>query len=130
MEFYKAAFGATELYRLDGPNGTVGHAEMKIRDAVFMLADENPEWGNKSPESLGGTPTGLLLYVEDVDADVAQALAAGATVKMPVKDQFYGDRSGSVIDPFGHHWMLATHIEDVTPDEMNRRFQEMMKGQG
>ena len=130
MEFYKAAFGATELYRLDGPNGTVGHAEMKIRDAVFMLADENPEWGNKSPESLGGTPTGLLLYVEDVDADVAQALAAGATVKMPVKDQFYGDRSGSVIDPFGHHWMLATHIEDVSPEEMNRRFQEMMKGQG
>ncbi len=127
LEFYKAAFGAKELYHLPGPDGTIAHGEIQIGDSRVMFADENPQWGNKGPQTLGGTPVGFCVYVDGVDAAFEKAVAAGATVVKPVQDQFYGDRSGTVLDPFGHQWMLATHIEDVSPEEMNRRMQEMMK---
>jgi PhnB protein len=129
IEFYKAAFGATEVMRLDGPDGSVGHAEIQIGDSRIMMADENPQWGNRGPETLGGTATGLCLYVPDVDALFTRAVTAGAKVMKPVQDQFYGDRSGTVVDPFGHVWTVATHVEDVSPAELERRMQEMMKGQ-
>jgi len=125
LEFYKKAFGATELMRFPGSGGTIGHAEMKIGEGVVMLADESPEMGHKSPQTLGGTATTLLFYVADVDAQFAKALAAGATVKQALKDQFYGDRSGTITDPFGHIWTIATHKEDVSPEEMQRRMAEM-----
>ncbi len=127
IEFYKAVFGATELVRMAGPSGCVMHAEIKIGDSVIMLGEENPQWGAKSPASLGGSPVGLCLYFPDVDARFATALTAGAKVEKPVMDQFYGDRSGTVVDPFGHKWTIATHIEDVAPDEMSRRFEAEMK---
>jgi PhnB protein len=127
IEFYKAVFGATEVVRMAGPDGTVMHAEIKIGDSFVMLAEENPHWGGKSPQALGGSPVGLCLYFPDVDARFAAATAAGASVMRPVRDQFYGDRSGTVIDPFGHVWTIATHIEDVAPDEMDRRFRAEMK---
>lgn len=120
LDFYKRAFGATELFRYDR-DGKVGHAEIRIGDSPIMLADEHPEMGAHSPQKLGGSPITILLYVEDVDALVAQALAAGGTLQRPVEDKFYGDRSGSVQDPFGHVWHIATHKEDVTPEEMERR---------
>jgi PhnB protein len=121
IEFYKRAFGATELLRMAAPGGKIGHAEIKIGDSPIMLADEVPDMGALSPESLGGTPVSILLYVEDVDAVFNQAIAAGAKVQRPVKDQFYGDRSGGVTDPFGHVWYVATHKEDVSPEEMRKR---------
>jgi PhnB protein len=121
IAYYKEAFGATELFRFDGPNGTIGHAELRIGDSPFMLSDECPQMGALSPETVGGSPVGFCLYVENADAVFAQALAAGATVKKPMADQFYGDRSGTVTDPFGHVWTVATHIEDVPLEEMKKR---------
>ena len=121
IEFYKRAFGATELMRLTDPRGKVGHAEIKIGDSPIMLADEMPEMGFRSPQSIGGAGISLLLYVEDVDTRFRQATGAGAKVLRPVQDQFYGDRSGTLEDPFGHVWTLATHTEDVSMEEINRR---------
>ena len=125
LEFYRQAFGATEVMRLPGPNGTIGHAEIRIGEGHVMFADENVGMGYRSPEALGGSPVSLMFYVDDVDARVAKALAAGATILHPVKDQFYGDRSGSVTDPFGYVWTIATHTEDIAPDEMKRRMAAM-----
>ncbi len=121
IEFYGRAFGAVELMRMPQPDGRIGHAELRIGDSPVMLADEHPEIGARSPETVGGSPVTLMLYVPDVDATVARAVAAGARVTRPVADQFYGDRSGAVADPFGHLWFVATHVEDVPPDEMERR---------
>jgi PhnB protein len=121
IEFYKKAFGATEVMRFAQPDGKIGHAEIKIGDSHIMLADEFPEMGARSPQTLGGSPVSILLYVEDVDAQAKQAIAAGVKVVRPVKDQFYGDRSGSFEDPFGHQWHIATHVEDVAPDELHKR---------
>jgi PhnB protein len=130
LEFYKAAFGAVELFRMADPSGKVMHAEMRIGDSVIMLADEHPEFLAVGPQTLGGTSVGILLYVPDVDARFRQAIAAGGREERPLKDQFYGDRSGTLVDPFGHKWTIATHVEDVSPDEMNRRVEAMMKPPG
>jgi PhnB protein len=127
IEFYKQAFGATELLRCADPNGRVGHAEIKIGNSILMLADEFPEMDVRGPLSLGGSPVGILLYVEDADARFNQAIAAGATVKRPMKDQFYGDRSGTLTDPFGHVWTIATHVRDVPHDEILRQMASMTK---
>jgi PhnB protein len=121
IEFYKQAFGAREVMRMPAPGGKVGHAELRIGDAPIMLADEYPEMNFRSPQSLGGTPVNILIYVNDVDSLVNQAIAAGATLIRPVQDQFYGDRTGVLQDPFGHSWSFATHIEDVPPEEMQKR---------
>ena len=121
IEFYRRAFGATELMRMAQPDGRIGHAELRIGDSVLMLADEHPEIGARSPQTIGGSPVSILLYVPDVDATVARAVEAGATLTRPVADQFYGDRTGGVTDPFGHVWYVATHVEDVPPDEMAAR---------
>ena len=129
IEFYKKAFGATELMRMPGPGGRIMHAEIKIGDSPIMLADESPEMGIRSPQSLGGTPVSLLLYLNDVDARFKQAVAAGAALQRPLRDEFYGDRTGTVIDPFGHIWSLSTHKEDLSPEQMEKRFQEFMKQQ-
>lgn len=129
LEFYNQVFDAVETHRFSGPDGKIGHAEMKIGNSVIMLSDEHPEMGYASPQSLGGSPVSIMLYVEDCDAMFNRAVRAGATVKDALKDKFYGDRSGSVVDPFGHIWHIATHIEDVSPDEIARRLKEMMKGQ-
>lgn len=121
IEFYKQAFGATELLRIASPDGKIGHAEIKIGDSPIMLGDEMPEMGYVSPQTLGGSPVTIMIYVEDVDTVAGQAVAAGAQVLKPVEDQFYGDRSGSFADPFGHQWHIATHIEDVSPEEVGKR---------
>jgi len=121
LEFYKKAFGATEMMRFPGPGGKIMHAEIKIGDSPIMLADEAPEMGARSPKTIGGTPVSLLLYVEDVDAWASKAVAAGAKVQRPVQDQFYGDRTGTFEDPFGHVWSIATHKEDVSLEEMKKR---------
>jgi PhnB protein len=121
LDFYKTAFEATELYRLAGPDGKIGHAEVKVGDTVIMLADEHPEVGAYGPAHYGGSPVSLHVYVEDVDKVAGRAIAAGAKVKRPVADQFYGDRLGTLEDPFGHTWHVSTHIEDLTPDEIGRR---------
>ena len=113
IEFYKQAFGAKELMRLADPTGKVGHAEIRIGDSTIMLADEFPEMGARGPQSFGGSPISIMLYVEDVDARFAQAVAAGAKATRPVQDQFYGDRTGTIEDPWGHKWTVATHIEDI-----------------
>jgi PhnB protein len=126
IDFYKRAFGATERNRMDGPGGKVVHAEIKIGDSIVMLADEMMAGGSRSPQSLGGTTSGLFIYVEDVDSAFNRAAAAGAKVDMPVADMFWGDRYGKMTDPFGHSWSLATHIEDVAPEEMARRSKEAM----
>jgi PhnB protein len=126
IEFYKKVFGATELMRFAQPDGKIGHAEIKIGNSMVMLADESPAMGYRSPESLGGSGTGIMLYVEDVDTVFQRALEAGAKTHQAVKDQFYGDRSGSLIDPFGHMWTVATHVEDVSPEEMQRRMEASM----
>ena len=120
IEYYKKAFGATELFRMDH-GGKIGHAELKIGDSPIMLADEYPEMDYRSPKALGGTPVSLMIYVEDADSVYKQAIDAGATEVKPLQDQFYGDRSGTLTDPFGHVWTIATHKEDVTMEEMNRR---------
>ncbi len=121
IEFYKRAFGAVELYRMAGPGGKVGHAEIKIGDSPVMLADEHPEMGARSPKSIGGSPISILIYVENVDAVVQQAVAAGANLFRPVENKFYGDRSGGVEDPYGYQWFISTHVEDVSPEELERR---------
>jgi PhnB protein len=121
IEFYKKGLGATELMRMAQPDGRIGHAEVRIGDAPIMLADEFPEMDVRSPESLGGSPVTIHLYVEDVDAVAKQAVAAGAKLKRPVEDQFYGDRSCTLVDPSGHVWMISTHKEDVSPEEMKKR---------
>ena len=130
LDFYKKAFGATEIMRIPAPEGKVGHAEIKIGNAMIMLADEFPEMGAKSPQSLGGTPVSMMIYVEDVDAFVKRATAAGAKVLQAVENKFYGDRGGSLEDPFGHHWHFSTHVEDVPPDEMAKRAEKFMKPEG
>jgi PhnB protein len=121
IEFYARAFGATERLRLAMPDGRIGHAEIRIGRAAIMLADEFPEMGFRAPRTLGGSPVTIHLYVEDVDALAARAVAAGATVKRPVQDQFYGDRSVTLEDPFGHVWSFATRKEDVPPEELRTR---------
>ena len=121
IEFYKAAFGAEEIMRMTQEDGRVGHAEIRIGKAVFMLADEFPEMGFRSPLTLGGTSVHIHLYVEDVDAVAERAAAAGATVERPPATQFYGDRNAGLKDPYGHSWYFATHVEDVPPDELERR---------
>jgi PhnB protein len=121
IEFYRQVLGAAERLRMDGPDGRVGHAELVLGDSVVMLADEHPEMGIRGPKAFGGSPVVLSVYVEDVDAVMATAEGAGATVTQPVQDRFYGDRVGQFEDPFGHRWSVQTHIEDVTPDEMQRR---------
>lgn len=129
IEFYKNAFGAIEQMRMPGPGGKIMHAEVKIGDSPIMLADEMPEMGVRSPTTIGGSPCSILLYVEDVDARYRQAIAAGGTEQRPLQDQFYGDRSGTLEDPFGHVWTIATHKEDLSPEEIDQRFQEFMKQQ-
>ena len=129
IDFYKRVFGATEMTRMIDPSGRIGHAEIRIGDSVIMLADEHPNMGYRSPRSLGGSSVSILLYVEDVDLVFERALGAGARVQRAVADQFYGDRSGTLEDPFGHVWTVATHIEDVSPEEMQRRAEEAMKSQ-
>jgi PhnB protein len=121
IEFYKKAFGATELFRIDQPDGKIGHAEIKIGDSPIMLSDEFPEMGHRGPQSLGGSPVSIMLYVEDVDIVVNRATTAGAKLDRPVEDKFYGDRTGSLTDPFGHIWHVGTHKEDVSPQEMEKR---------
>jgi PhnB protein len=121
IEFYKKAFGATELFRFPAPGGKIGHAEIKIGDSPIMLADEFPEMGYKGPQSIGGSPLSLMIYVDDVDTVFNRAVEAGGTVKEAVQDKFYGDRTGTVIDPFGHVWHISTHKEDVSMEEMERR---------
>src|SRR5262249_11838489 len=121
IDFYTKAFGADELFRFPSPDGKIGHAEIKIGDSPVMLADEYPDMGYKSPQSIGGSPVSLMIYVEDVDTIFNQAVTAGATVKEGVQDKFYGDRSGTVVDPFGHIWHIATHKEDVSMEELTRR---------
>lgn len=130
LKFYKEAFGATELFRMDAPGGKIGHAEIKIGDSPIMLADEYPDMGYRGPQAIGGTPVSIMLYVEDVDAVFNRTVAAGGKVKQPVKDQFYGDRSGTLEDPFGHVWTIATHKEDLTPEEIGKRAEVWMKQQG
>jgi len=125
LEFYKKAFGAIETYKLIVPDGRLGHAEIRLGDSLIMLSDEFPEFGGKAPESLGGSPVSIHLYVDDVDAFVKKAVAAGARELKPVADQFYGDRSGQLQDPYGHLWWVATHKEDVAPEEMQKRVQAL-----
>ena len=129
IEFYKNAFDAKETGRLTMPDGSIGHAELEIGDSKIMIAEENEQWGNLSPQTIGGTPVSLCIYVEDVDAVFAKALQAGAKVtgEMVVKDQFYGDRTGGITDPFGHQWSIMTHIEDVSFEEMQKRMSAMFQ---
>lgn len=126
IAFYKKVFGAEEVGRITMGGDTVGHAELQIGNSKLMLAQEMPDWGNQSPQTLGGSPVTIALYVADVDATYQRALDAGATVIEAVKDQFYGDRAGSLTDPFGHKWHLLSHMEDVSFDEMQRRCDAMM----
>jgi PhnB protein len=130
IEFYKKAFGASEIMRMAAPGGKVGHGEIEIGGSRIMVADEYPDMGFRSPKAYGGTPVTLHLYVEDVDAVARQAVAAGARELRPVKDQFYGDRSGTFEDPYGHVWHISTHKEDLPADELRRRADEAMKQQG
>jgi PhnB protein len=130
IEFYKAAFGAVETMRMSGAGEDVMHAEIRVGDSPIMLADEFPELGFRGPASHGGTPVSILLYVEDADRTFDQAVSAGAKVMRPLQDQFYGDRSGTLEDPFGHVWTIATHVEDVSPEEMGRRQAELMEQRG
>ncbi len=127
LDFYKKALAAEELMRMPAPDGSIAHAEIKVGNSPIMIADENPTWGNRSPQSLNGSPVIIHLYVNDVDKVAASAIAAGAKVLMPVTDQFYGDRSGRFQDPFGHLWVISTHKEDLTPDEIGRRAEKAMK---
>ena len=128
IEFYRTVFGAKERMRLAAPDGRIGHAELEIGSSMIMLADEHPEMNVRGPKSVGGTPVTVLVYVEDVDRAFERALKAGAKELRPVQNQFYGDRSGQFEDPFGHQWNVATHVEDVPPDEMAKRAAKMMGG--
>lgn len=129
IDFYKKVFGASERMRMDGPNGTIGHAEIEIDGSVIMLADEFPDMGYRGPQSLGGTAVSLMIYVQDVDSCFERAVTAGAKALRPVQDQFYGDRSGTVEDPFGHVWTISTHKEDLSPEELRKRAEAFMKQQ-
>jgi PhnB protein len=126
IEYYKKAFGANERVRMNTPDGKIGHAELEIGDSLIMLADPFPQATTRSPKELGGTSASVFMYVEDVDAVVKRAVDQGATVTMEVADQFWGDRFGSVTDPFGHSWSIATHVEDVSPEEVAERAKEAM----
>ncbi|HET7112740.1 MAG TPA: VOC family protein [Pyrinomonadaceae bacterium] len=128
IDYYKRAFGATELFRMEH-EGKIGHAEMKIGDSPFMLSDEHPEMGYRGPKAIGGSPVGLMIYVDDCDTVFKQAIEAGGVEKKAVQDQFYGDRSGTLEDPFGHIWTVATHKEDVSPEEIDKRLAAMAAGQ-
>jgi PhnB protein len=128
IDFYGKVFGASERVRMPAPDGKIGHAELQFGDSVIMLSDEYPEMGIRSPKAVGGTPVTISVYVEDVDDVFDRAVEAGATALRQVEDQFYGDRSGQFEDPFGHRWSVATHIEDVPPDEMAKRAAESMGG--
>ncbi len=123
IEFYKRAFGAEKVMQLDMPDGKIAHAEIRIGDSMVMLSEENEEWGNKSPATLGGSPMFLMIYVPDVDAAFNKAIAAGASEVRPVADQFYGDRSGTLKDPYGYQWTLSTHVEDLSQEEVQRRME-------
>jgi PhnB protein len=127
IDYYKKVFGATVHVRMDGPDGKVGHAELQIGDSRIMLADENPQMGHRSAETIGATPVSLYVYFPDCDKVVGKAVAEGAKLQRPVEDQFYGDRSGFIQDPFGHLWGIATHKEDVSPQELEERARKMMK---
>jgi len=126
IDFYKSVFGATEIVRMAGPDGRIMHAELKIGDSIVMLGDENPHMGVLSPQTVGGFSTGLHVYVEHIDAVVQKMIDSGAKLLRPIKNQFYGDRSASLLDPFGHMWSVATHIEDVGPEEMKKRMTAAM----
>jgi PhnB protein len=132
LEFYAAVFGATERMRFPGPGGTIAHAEIQIGDSVVIIEDEDPRRGTQAPPSAGlpGTPASLFIYVKDVDAVIARAVELGAAAQRPAQDQFYGDRDGFIIDPFGHGWTVASHVEDVTPDELTRRMAELFRQAG
>ncbi|MFD6393338.1 VOC family protein [Nocardia sp. NPDC055029] len=130
IDFYTAVFGATERMRMPGPGGTVAHCELLVGDSVLMIGDPAPDIGFPDPKEVGGSPVNLMVYVSDADAAFAAALEAGATAINPMTDQFYGDRSGSFEDPWGHRWTVATHIEDVSEEEMQRRMEEMMNAAG
>lgn len=129
IEYYKQVFGATETVRMNGPDGTVGHAELKIGNSHIMLADENPSMGqgHASAASIGGSPVSLYVYLPDVDKVVQRAAELGAKILKPVQDQFYGDRNGFIQDPFGHLWVIATHVEDVSPEQMKERMKKVMQ---
>ena len=128
IDFYKQAFGAEEQVRMHGPDGKIGHAELQVGDSKVMLSDPFPQASTKPPKELGGTTASVFMYVEDVDAVVKRAVDAGATVTMEVADQFWGDRFGSITDPFGHSWAIATHVEDLTPEEIEERGKAAMAG--
>jgi PhnB protein len=130
IEYYKKAFGANELVRMDAPGGKIGHAELEIAGSRIMLADPFPQSSSKPPKELGGASASVFMYVEDVDATVQQAVDAGATITMEVGDQFWGDRMGAIMDPFGHVWSVATHIEDLTPEEIAERGKTAMAEMG
>jgi PhnB protein len=129
LDFYTRAFGAEEAFRLTDPAGRIGHAHMTIGDSAFMLADEHPEWGALSPVSIGGSPITLHLEVADADTAAARAIEAGATLLRPVEDQFHGNRSGMVADPFGHKWSLSQRLEELSPEELQRRYEELLAGE-
>ena len=129
IDFYKKAFGATELFRMEH-EGKIGHAEIKIGDSPIMLSDEHPQIGYKGPKSMGGTPVSLMIYVDDVDTIYKRAIESGGVEVKALQDQFYGDRSGTLTDPFGHVWTVATHKEDVTPEEIETRLAAMRQGSG
>ena len=128
IDFYSSVFGATERMRMPGPGGKIAHAELQLGDSLLMVADESPEMGGRSPRTVGGSPVIVSVYVEDVDAVFERAVQAGATALQAVENQFYGDRAGQFEDPSGHQWSVATHVEDVPPDEMERRVAQAMGG--
>jgi PhnB protein len=128
IDFYRKVFGASERMRMPAPDGKIGHAELEIGDSLIMLADEFPDMGHRGPKAVGGTPVTISVYVEDVDDAFERAIKEGATALRPVENQFYGDRAGQIEDPFGHRWSIATHVEDVPPDEMEKRAAEAMSG--
>jgi PhnB protein len=128
IDFYTKAFGATELFRLAMPDGKIAHGEFRIGDSIFMISDENPGWDTASPQKLGGSAVALHLYVEDADRTFADAIEAGASESMPVENQFWGDRMGKVVDPFGHQWLIATHVEDVPSSELQGRMDAFCGG--